>query len=77
MEPLSVVKELTERHLFGRKGSPMQLVVGLALLGVASSAIALWVRHFAAKRRKVRQRGTTHRGRIDIPLAPKDQPPVI
>jgi hypothetical protein len=50
----------------------MQLAVGLALLGIAGLTIGLWVRHFMVKRRKVRQRGTAHRGQIDIPLAPKD-----
>ena len=50
----------------------MQLAVGLALLAIASLAIGLWTRHFLRKRRKVRQRGRTHRGQIDIPLAPKE-----
>jgi hypothetical protein len=50
----------------------MQLAIALALLGGSSLAVGLWVRHFVGKRRKVRQRGTAHRGRIDIPLAPKE-----
>jgi hypothetical protein len=50
----------------------MHLAIGLAILGMASLVIAVWVRHFINKRRKVRLRGKTHRGRIDIPLAPKD-----
>lgn len=50
----------------------MQMAVGLALLGVSSLAMGLWVRHFLAKRRRVRLRGTTRRGSIEIPLAPKD-----
>ncbi len=50
----------------------MQLTAGLALLGISTLAIGLWVRHFLAKRRKVRLRGKSHRPRIDIPLAPKE-----
>ncbi len=50
----------------------MQLAIALAALGIASLTIVLWVRHFLVKRRKVRQRARTYRGRIDIPLAPKD-----
>lgn len=50
----------------------MQLAIALALLGGSSLAVGLWVHHFIVKRRKVRLRGRTHRGRIDIPLAPKD-----
>jgi hypothetical protein len=50
----------------------MQVAIGLGILGIASLTVLLWVRHFLRKRRKVRQRGTTHRGRIDIPLSRND-----
>ena len=71
MEPICVVAGLTRWHHW-LEGLRMQVAVALALLGGSSLVVGLWVRHLIQKRRKVRLRGTTNRGRIDIPLAPKD-----
>jgi len=50
----------------------MRVAIGLVLLASVAAAIGLSLRYYLGKRREVCLRGTKYRGRINIPLAPKE-----
>jgi hypothetical protein len=50
----------------------VRFAIGMAILVVIAVGIAWALQRMAQKRKMLRQRGTSKRGGIYIPLAPKD-----